>query len=125
MVPALTVLWVSPPIDLQPAGCYVNVCIKLRGVDKVFKTLAKLASRLKCFHSPKTENNWPKNIERVSEKGKTLARLASGFVFLLANHEFYSHLARWRVVIPTPVYLYSQIAKSLALTAYSKPWYLL
>jgi hypothetical protein len=26
----------------------------------------------------------------------------SGFVFLLANPEFYSHLASWRVVIRTP-----------------------
>jgi hypothetical protein len=28
-------------------------------------------------------------------------RLASGFVFLLANLEFYSHLASWRLVIRT------------------------
>jgi hypothetical protein len=35
-----------------------------------------------------------KNIERVSERAKkNLARLASGFVFLLANPEIYSHLA--------------------------------
>jgi hypothetical protein len=33
---------------------------------------------------------------------KTLAKLASGFVFLLANSKFYSHLASWRVVIHTP-----------------------
>jgi hypothetical protein len=33
---------------------------------------------------------------------KKIARLASGFVFLLANPEFYSHLASWRVVIRTP-----------------------
>jgi hypothetical protein len=47
-----------------------------------------------------------KNIERVSERGKkTLTRLASGFVFLLANPEFYSHLASWRVVIRTPDYI--------------------
>jgi hypothetical protein len=38
---------------------------------------------------------------------KTLARLASGFVFLLANSEFYSHLANWRVVIRTPDDYYS------------------
>jgi hypothetical protein len=31
----------------------------------------------------------------------TLARLASGFLFLLAKPEFYSHLASWRVVIRT------------------------
>jgi hypothetical protein len=34
--------------------------------------------------------------------GKTLARLASMFVFLLAIPEFYLHLASWRVVIRTP-----------------------
>jgi hypothetical protein len=34
-----------------------------------------------------------KTVEMVSEKGKKLARLASGFVFLLANPKFYSHLA--------------------------------
>jgi hypothetical protein len=33
---------------------------------------------------------------------KKLARLASGFVFLLTNPEFFSHLASWRVVIRTP-----------------------
>jgi hypothetical protein len=33
---------------------------------------------------------------------KILARLASGFVFLLANSKFYSHLASWLVVIRTP-----------------------
>jgi hypothetical protein len=44
-----------------------------------------------------------KNIKRVSERGeKKLARLASGFVFLLANPEFYSPLASWRVVNRTP-----------------------
>jgi hypothetical protein len=29
-------------------------------------------------------------------------RLASGFVFLLTNPEFYLHLTSWRVVIRTP-----------------------
>jgi hypothetical protein len=33
-----------------------------------------------------------KNTERVSEREKK--QLANGFVFLLANPEFYSHLAR-------------------------------
>jgi hypothetical protein len=43
--------------------------------------------------------------ERVSEMGKKqLARLASGFVLLLDNPEFYSHLASWRVVIYTLIY---------------------
>jgi hypothetical protein len=36
---------------------------------------------------------------------KILARLASGFVFLLAKPEFYSHLASWRVVFWTPVHV--------------------
>jgi hypothetical protein len=31
-----------------------------------------------------------KNMERVSERGKKIARLASGFVFLLANPEFFA-----------------------------------
>jgi hypothetical protein len=35
---------------------------------------------------------------------KVLSRLASGFIFLLANPEFYSHLASWREVIRTPAY---------------------
>jgi hypothetical protein len=42
------------------------------------------------------------HIEIVSERGKNLARLVSGFVFLRANPEFYSHLAGWRVVFRTP-----------------------
>jgi hypothetical protein len=41
-------------------------------------------------------------IEIVSEREKTLARLASGFAYLLANPKFYLHLASWRVVIRTP-----------------------
>jgi hypothetical protein len=40
------------------------------------------------FSLAKSENSWPKNIERISERGKTLARLASGIVFLIANPEF-------------------------------------
>jgi hypothetical protein len=39
------------------------------------------------------------------EGKKFLARLAGGFIFLLANPEFYSHLASWRVGIRTPVYI--------------------
>jgi hypothetical protein len=42
------------------------------------------------------------SIEIVSEREKTLARLASGFVFLLAKPYFFSYLASWRVVIRTP-----------------------
>jgi hypothetical protein len=55
------------------------------------------------FHSPKQKTTG-QNIGKVSERGKKLARIASGFVFLLANPEFYSHLASWRVVIRTSVY---------------------
>jgi hypothetical protein len=36
-------------------------------------------------------------IEIVSEREKKLARLASGFVFLLAKPEFYLHLTSWQV----------------------------
>jgi hypothetical protein len=39
----------------------------------------------------------------VSERGKTLARLANWFAVLLANPEIYSHLASWQMVIRTPV----------------------
>jgi hypothetical protein len=53
------------------------------------------------FHSP-SQKTAGQNIGRVSERGKKLARLASGFVFLLAKHKVYSHLASWRVVIRTP-----------------------
>jgi hypothetical protein len=47
------------------------------------------------FHSPKSENNWSKTQKGFVKGKKTLARLVSGFVFLLANPEFYSHLASW------------------------------
>jgi hypothetical protein len=39
-------------------------------VSKFFKALAKLASS-SVLSLAKSENNWPKNIERVSEKVKT------------------------------------------------------
>jgi hypothetical protein len=65
-------------------------------VDTFFKTLAKLASSSVVLLA-KSEDNWQKNTERVSEREKNLVRLASGFVFLLASPEFYSHLANWRV----------------------------
>jgi hypothetical protein len=35
-------------------------------------------------------------------KKKTLAKLVSKFIKLLANSKFHSHLASWRVVISTP-----------------------
>jgi hypothetical protein len=43
-----------------------------------------------------------KNKGSVIGEKKQLARLASGFVFLLASPEFYSHLASWRVIMCTP-----------------------
>jgi hypothetical protein len=41
-------------------------------------------------------------IDIVSGREKTPTRLVSGFVILLANPEFYSHLMSWRVVIRNP-----------------------
>jgi hypothetical protein len=69
-------------------------------VDKFFKTLAKLASS-SVFSLAKSKKLLAKNIESIRGK-KTLARLASVFVFLLAYPEFYSQLASWQVVIHTP-----------------------
>jgi hypothetical protein len=40
----------------------------------------------------------------LSEEKQPLSRLMSGFVFLLAKPEFYSHLASWRMVIRTPAH---------------------
>jgi hypothetical protein len=57
------------------------------GVDKFFKTLASNS----VFSLAKSENNWPK-IQQESARGeKALARLASGFLFLLAKPAFYPH----------------------------------
>jgi hypothetical protein len=75
-----------------------------RGVGMFFKTLAKLGSSLKNFHSPskQQQKNWP-HLQKLSVRGETiLTRLASGFVFLLAKPEFYSHLASWRMVTQAP-----------------------
>jgi hypothetical protein len=47
-----------------------------------------------------------------------IARLTTGFVFLLAKPKFYSHLASWRVVIRTPdveQYLHPSMIKIKAL----------
>jgi hypothetical protein len=56
------------------------------GVDKFFKTLAKLASswELLNYFSPSQETTGPKYRKDQWEGKKFLARLASGFVFLLA-----------------------------------------
>jgi hypothetical protein len=74
-----------------------------RGADKFFKTLAKLVSR-SAFSLAKTENNWPK-IQKGSVTGeKTLARLASGFVLLLVNPEFYSPFGELESGYPHPCF---------------------
>jgi hypothetical protein len=54
------------------------------------------------FHSPRQKTTGQKYRKRQQKGKKSLARMASGFVFLLANPEFYSQLASWRVVIFTP-----------------------
>jgi hypothetical protein len=58
------------------------------------KTLAKVASSSE-FSLAKLEKQLAHIIERVSERKKNLASLASGFVLLLAKPEFYSHLVSW------------------------------
>jgi hypothetical protein len=55
----------------------------------------------KYFHSPRQETTG-QNIERVSKMGKNFARLASGFLSLLANPDFYLHLARLASGYPHP-----------------------
>jgi hypothetical protein len=68
-------------------------------VDKFFKLASSLVFSLAKLKKKKLA----KNIEGVSECEKTLARLASVFfLVLLANPDFYSYLASWRVVICTP-----------------------
>jgi hypothetical protein len=82
----------------------IRLFVLPRGVNKFFKTLTKLASSSQ-FSLTKSKNNWRNNWPntwKLSVRGKKIARLTSGFVFLLANPEFYSHLASWRVVIRTP-----------------------
>jgi hypothetical protein len=74
--------------------CLFDIFVTVtRGVDKFYKTHAKLASSLAFSLAKSENNNWP-IILKVSVRGeKTIARLTSGFVILLANPEFYSHLA--------------------------------
>jgi hypothetical protein len=74
-------------------------------VDKFFKTNLKIFTRQvrKIL-----ANKW-----KLSVRGKKdLARLANGFAFLLANPEFYSHLASWRVVIRTPAWFKASVRSS-------------
>jgi hypothetical protein len=73
-------------LTMNSAPIFSQLAPVVRGVDKFFN----LASR-PVLSLAKTENNWP-NIKKGSVRGKkTLARLASWFVFILANPEFYSH----------------------------------
>jgi hypothetical protein len=68
-----------------------------RGVNKFFKTLAKLARSSVFLFAKKTTGQ---KYRKDQWEGKT-----PGFVFLLANPEFYLHLASLRVVIRTPAFL--------------------
>jgi hypothetical protein len=54
------------------------------------------------YYSPSQKTTGPRY--RTGQGEKILARLASGFVLLLAKSEFYSHLVSWRVVIRTPAH---------------------
>jgi hypothetical protein len=56
------------------------------------------------FHSLSQKTTGPIYRNCQWEGRKTLARLANGFVFLLANPEFYSHLVSWSVVKLAPLH---------------------
>jgi hypothetical protein len=77
-----------------------------RGVNKFFMFSGHSPNWrvVQNFHSPskKTAGQKYRKCERLKQ---ILARLASGFAFLLANPEFHSHLTSWRVVIRAPVML--------------------
>jgi hypothetical protein len=70
-------------------------------VEKFFQTLARLASNNE-FSLAKSENILGSRMEESVREEKTLAKLASWFLFLLSTAEFHLHFAIWRVVIPTP-----------------------
>jgi hypothetical protein len=94
MTMVMTHLTLQPGNNTAVALLQNDIC---RGVDKFFKE----------YSLAKSGNNWPKNIERVSEsRKKNLTRLLIGFVFLLANPELYSHLASWQVVLAPLAYEY-------------------
>jgi hypothetical protein len=57
---------------------------------------------ISVFSLVNSENNWPGNLEMVGKRRKKNARLASGFVFLLANPEFYSHFGEMASGYPYP-----------------------
>jgi hypothetical protein len=73
---------------MSTTGWGLSFIVYSRGVDMFFKTLA-----IQYFHSPSHKTTDQKYRKGLVRRGKKLARLASGFVFLLANPEFYSHLA--------------------------------
>jgi hypothetical protein len=78
-----------------------------RGVDKFFKTLAKLAIFTRIFTGIFTRQirQLAKFIERVSEGKKNLSpdwRMGFYFYSPILNSAFYWHLASWRVDIRTP-----------------------
>jgi hypothetical protein len=61
-------------------------------VDNVFDDTRQTGEQLRLMLAM-SGNNWP-NVQKLSVSGeKSLARLASGFVFLLANPKFYLHVA--------------------------------
>jgi hypothetical protein len=73
-------------------------------MDKFFQDTRQSGEWLSIF-TCQVRKQLAKNIERVCERDKkNPTRVASGFVFLLAKPEFYSHLASWRVLISTPGY---------------------
>jgi hypothetical protein len=59
------------------------------------------------FSLIKSENNWPKSIERISEKGKKLARVASGYRYSpILNSAHIWQVGKWLsapLSIPTGV----------------------
>jgi hypothetical protein len=74
-----------------------------RGVDNFFSKHSPNWRVLKNFHSPSQKTTGPIYWICQWERKNPFARLASGFVFLLAKSELYSHLASWQVVIRIPV----------------------
>jgi uncharacterized ion transporter superfamily protein YfcC len=64
----------------------------LQGCEYVYYYIAKVANS-SVFSLAKSEKNQKYRKSKREEEKKNLARLASGFVFLLANPEFYSQLA--------------------------------
>jgi hypothetical protein len=69
-------------LDRQVLRCGQGMFTCDRGVNKFFKTLAKLASTCSSvFSLAKSESSWPKNIERVSERRKNSPDWRVGLYF--------------------------------------------